>query len=197
MKQSRRKSDSPRVGQRSGQPAEQPMTAHNSAISIDYYHGQEQRTFLIWIGVGPFLVEKGLQSYQFWVETGAGKIRGLQSMILDRISTGSLSMERDPPHWGSLEEGSQLRGYRSLEQNSRLFFCRFFPAICAPDRHVDLIGMRRRTGLDAKLIKGICKYKNGVLLSDGLVTFGTLGITSDWTLQARETFPVWGVHRLL
>jgi hypothetical protein len=110
MKQSRRKSDSPRVGQRSGQPAEQPMTAHNSAISIDYYHGQEQRTFSIWIGVGPFLVEKGLQSYQFWVETGAGKIRGLQSMILDRISTGSLSMERNPPHWGSLEEGNQLRG---------------------------------------------------------------------------------------
>jgi hypothetical protein len=28
-------------------------------------------------------------------------------------------------------------GYRSLEQNSRLFFCRFFPAICAPDRSAD------------------------------------------------------------
>jgi hypothetical protein len=51
--------------------------------------------------------------------------------------------------------------------------------------------MRRRTGLDAKLIKGICKHRNGVLLSDGLVTFGTLETTSDRT-RHRETFPVWG-----
>lgn len=36
------------------------MIAHSSVISIDYYHGRDQRTFSIWIEVGPFLAERGL-----------------------------------------------------------------------------------------------------------------------------------------